>query len=153
MLSAQLCGECALAIRTALAAAVASGRDAYTVARDTDFGNVDAPHSRWDMYLDYEDAGLPYQRSFSSLLGDPSAPLSVLFAALFDGNAGNAAFYELAALVSDRGSNCQRVHPDAVFKPNGCASAVARPPDSSHTHHTTGTRRPAVHVFHCAARC
>ena len=118
VLSAQLCGDCGLAVDAALASAVAAGRDAYTVARDTDFGNVDAPNSRWDMYLEYEDTALPYQRSFSAMLGDPAAPLSVLFAELFKG--GNGEFYELAALVSDRGAECQRVHPDATWKPNGC---------------------------------
>ena len=118
VLSAQLCGDCGLAVDAALASAVAAGRDAYTVARDTDFGNVDAPNSRWDMYLEYEDASLPYQRSFSAMLGDPAAPLSVLFAELFKGE--NGEFYELAALVSDRGAECQRVHPDATWKPNGC---------------------------------
>jgi hypothetical protein len=118
VLSAALCDECSLAVCSALARAVAAGRDAYSPARDTDFGNVDEPGKRWDLYLDHDAptaGGQTFRASLSSLLGDALAPLRLLFDALFDGR--DAAFYELAALVSDRGAASQRVHPDAVHQP------------------------------------
>jgi hypothetical protein len=129
VLSAALCGECSLAICSALALAVAAGRDVYTTTRSTDFGNVDEPGKRWDMYLDYNGVGSSgfsgttdgptdgqsYRTSMSSLLGDTAAPLRLVFDELFDNR--DASFYELAALVSDRGAASQRVHPDTVHQP------------------------------------
>jgi hypothetical protein len=140
VLSAALCGACGLAICDALRRQVAAGRDAYSTARDTPFGNVDEPGKRWDMYLDYngtEDtgaartadgrataeaveaaaaAGRTYRSALAALLGAPNAPLRELFDALFDG--ADAAFYELAALVSDAGAESQRVHSDTVMQPS-----------------------------------
>lgn len=119
VLSAALCGECSLAVCSALALAVAAGRDVYTTTRSTDFGNVDEPGKRWDMYLDYhatESAGgQAFRGSMSSLLGDTAAPLRLVFDELFDKR--DASFYELAALISDRGAASQRVHPDTVHQP------------------------------------
>ena len=138
VLSAALCGACGVAVCDALRRQVAAGRDAYSPSRDTPFGNVDEPGKRWDMYLDYHGdgsgaaragdgqaadsveaaaaAGRTYRSALAALLGAPSAPLRTLFDALFDG--ADAAFYELAALVSDAGAQSQRVHSDTVHQPS-----------------------------------
>ena len=137
VLSAALCGACGVAVCDALRRQVAAGRDAYSPSRDTPFGNVDEPGKRWDMYLDFHGegsgaaraaegqaaeaveaaaaAGRTYRSALAALLGAPSAPLRALFDALFDG--ADAAFYELAALVSDAGAQSQRVHSDTVHQP------------------------------------
>jgi hypothetical protein len=142
VLSAALCQAAGVAICEALRRHVAAGRDAYSNSRDTPFGNVDEPGKRWDMYLDYHGtdgtgtgaartadggevaesveaataAGRTYRSALAALLGAPSAPLRELFDALFDG--ADAAFYELAALVSDAGAASQRVHSDTVMQPS-----------------------------------
>jgi hypothetical protein len=116
VLGAALCAACTLSVRDTLSLARAAGRDVYSVTRDTDFGNVDAPGLRWDMYLD--GGAQPFVAALGELLGEARAPLRVLFDGLFEGQ--DARFHEFAALISDAGAASQRVHADTVFQASGC---------------------------------
>jgi len=115
VLSAGRCADCVLALDAALAAAVAAGRDRHAPGRESGFGNVDAPSHRWDIYMDGFEEN--YWKSFEEMLGG-GTPLCALFGDVFRGR--DAAFHELAGLISDPGAESQRVHPDTVFQENGC---------------------------------
>lgn len=114
-LSALLCAAVATAVDKQLAVAHEAGVDGYGNGSQG-FGNVDSPDKRWDMLVD--GAAPPYDESLHELLV-AAGPLGVLFDTLFDGR--DAAFHELACLVSDKGAGSQRVHPDTVARgASGC---------------------------------
>ena len=110
ILSSKRCDECLNRINEDLRAA---DHDDETAMYDCNgFGKVHSRHSRFDIYLHNDGV---YHKALRDMLCRGST-LADLFSVLFSDQ--QAAFHELAALISDPGSTRQPIHPDSKYSPN-----------------------------------
>ena len=116
VLSPELCDRCLADINEGLVVSYKADNDDDSCVHDDEsfkpcdgFGNVHSRNHRYDMYLRNEGS---YGEALNYMLGEGTA-LKGLFHDLLDGESGT--FHELAALISDCGSQCQPIHPDSTF--------------------------------------